>query len=125
MDPIIYDKEIIIPNIYYDFEKWDIRSDAEGPLDSLTTILELNGNLDIELGSHTDCRGEELYNLDLSQKRAQSVLNYLAQKGINAERLSAKGYGESEPFDTCICNNCSEDQHQLNRRTTFKIIQSE
>ena len=125
MDPIIYNKEIIIPNIYYDFEKWNIREDAEAPLDSLVTLLDLNGNLDIELGSHTDCRGEELFNQDLSQKRAQSVLDYLATKGIKAERLSAKGYGESEPFDNCICNNCSEDQHQLNRRTTFKIIQSE
>ena len=78
--------------------------------------------INIQLSSHTDCRGEEQYNTDLSQKRAQSAIEYLMSKGIPASRLVAKGYGETQLVDTCNCEQCDEAQHQKNRRTTFKVL---
>lgn len=114
--------EITLNNIYYDYDKWNIRADAAQSLDSLVDILVKNPTIKIQLSSHTDCRGKDTYNETLSQKRAESVLQYLIQKGIAADRLTAKGYGESVPIETCECTKCTEDQHQRNRRTTFKIL---
>jgi peptidoglycan-associated lipoprotein len=114
--------EITLNNIYYDYDKWNIRADAAQSLDSLVDILMKNPTIKIQLSSHTDCRGKDTYNETLSQKRAESVVQYLIQKGIAADRLTAKGYGESMPIETCECTKCTEDQHQRNRRTTFKIL---
>lgn len=114
--------EITLNNIYYDYDKWNIRADAAQSLDSLVDILVKNPTIKIQLSSHTDCRGKDTYNETLSQKRAESVVQYLIQKGIAADRLTAKGYGESMPIETCECTKCTEDQHQRNRRTTFKIL---
>ena len=74
------------------------------------------------MGSHTDCRGNDRYNTELSQKRAQSAVNYLISKGIPAERLNAKGFGESVPKADCLCSRCNEEEHQENRRTSFRIL---
>lgn len=123
LDKIFYDKEIVLENIYYDFNKWDIREDAEGTLNELAGNLQLNPDIRIQLGSHTDCRGTDRFNLELAQKRAQSAVDYLIEKGIDSGRLIAKGYGESEPAVGCICSRCSEEEHQTNRRTTFRIIE--
>ena len=120
--PLLYDMEIVIDNIYYDFEKWDIRPDARPALDSLAVVLENNPGIRIELGSHTDCRGDDDFNLELSQKRANAAIAYLNEAGISKERLSAIGYGESRPKAVCRCVSCTEDEHQLNRRTTFRIL---
>ena len=125
LDRIFINKEIVLEDIYYDFDKWDIRNDAKPTLNKLARNLELNPNIRIELSSHTDCRGNDRYNLDLSQKRAQSAVDYLVSKGISAERLSAKGFGESAPKADCLCNRCSEDEHQLNRRTAFTILEGQ
>ena len=125
LDRIVYDTEIILSNIYYDFDRWEIREDAEAPLDSLSSILKLNPQLDIQLASHTDCRGEEDYNLDLSQKRAQSVVDYLIDSGIDSSRMNAVGFGESQMKINCVCEDCTEEDHQANRRTTFKILKPE
>lgn len=114
--------EITLNNIYYDYDKWNIRADAAQSLDSLVDILVKNPTIKIQLSSHTDCRGKDTYNETLSQKRAESVVQYLIQKGISADRLTAKGYGESMPIETCECTKCTEEQHQRNRRTTFKIL---
>jgi len=114
--------EITLNNIYYDYDKWNIRADAAQSLDSLVDILVKNPTIKIQLSSHTDCRGKDTYNETLSQKRAESVVQYLIQKGIAADRLTAKGYGESMPIETCECTKCTEEQHQRNRRTTFKIL---
>lgn len=114
--------EITLNNIYYDYDKWNIRADAAQSLDSLVDILVKNPTIKIQLSSHTDCRGKDTYNETLSQKRAESVVQYLIQKGIAADRLTAKGYGESMPVETCECTKCTEEQHQRNRRTTFKIL---
>ena len=114
--------EIVLENIYYDYDKWDIRADATESLELLIDVLEKNPTIKIELASHTDCRGKDAYNEILSQKRAESVVKYLIGKGIDANRLTAKGYGESMPIETCECTKCTEEQHQRNRRTTFKIL---
>ena len=122
LEKIIYDKEIVLNNIYYDFEKWDIRDDAKATLDSLSALINLNPDLKIQISAHTDCRGEFDYNQSLSQKRAQSVVDYLKAKNSSLQRLKAKGYGESSPTVPCPCDSCTEEQHQSNRRTTFTIL---
>lgn len=116
--------EIVLENIYYDYDKWDIRTDATPTLDSLVDLLLQNPSIQIELASHTDSRGTNEYNQDLSQKRAESAVQYLISKGINAQRLTAKGYGESKPMNRCIDGiTCTEEEYQQNRRTTFKILE--
>ncbi|MEL6988200.1 MAG: OmpA family protein, partial [Bacteroidota bacterium] len=122
INPVIYNKEITLENIYYDLNKWDIRRDAEPSLNELAQLLTENPALNIQLASHTDCRAGDDFNQDLSQKRAQSAVNYLINKGIRADRLVARGYGESQPAINCACDDCTEDQHQQNRRTTFTIV---
>ena len=123
LDKIFLDKEIVLENIYYDFDRWEIRNDAEPTLNDLVENLKLNSTIRIQLGSHTDCRGNPRYNEDLSQKRAQSAVDYLIANGIDADRLMAKGYGENELAVNCLCARCTEEEHQQNRRTTFKIIE--
>jgi outer membrane protein OmpA-like peptidoglycan-associated protein/tetratricopeptide (TPR) repeat protein len=123
LDRIFRDQEIVLENIYYDFDEWYIREDAQPTLRELATILERNPEIRIQLGSHTDCRGQDRYNAELSQKRAQSAVDFLIQEGIDPNRLAARGYGESEPAVDCICSRCTEEEHQANRRTTFKILE--
>ncbi|HHB78988.1 MAG TPA: flagellar motor protein MotB [Saprospiraceae bacterium] len=122
LDKIFKNKEIRLENIYYDFNKWDIREDAKPSLDKLAAMLLENPDIKIELASHTDCRGGEKYNRELSQKRADSAISYLISKGIDATRLVARGYGKSQPAVNCVCSKCTEEEHQFNRRTTFKIL---
>jgi len=143
------DKPIELPNIFYDFGKWDLRPESMVSLDKLVETLNDNPNVTIELMSHTDSRDTEEYNLDLSQKRAQSVVQYLIDKGIDPARLSPKGYGESTPkvVDTAIAaqnqflkegttlteqyiNSLSTEEqkeiaHQINRRTEFRVLRTD
>ncbi len=122
LDPIFKNKEIIIENIFYDFDEWAIREDARPPLDQLSAILKNNPQINIQLSSYTDCRGTEEYNLELSQKRAQAAIEYLMSTGIPPKRLVAKGFGKSFLVVECECDDCTEAEHQANRLTTFKII---
>ncbi|MFN8318404.1 MAG: OmpA family protein [Saprospiraceae bacterium] len=122
LEKIYRGKEIVLNNIYYEYDKWDITPEARPALDALVQILKANPSIQIQMGSHTDCRGELTYNEVLSQKRAQSAVDYLVNKGIDITRLSAIGYGETQPNADCLCESCSEAQHQANRRTTFKIL---
>lgn len=122
LNKIYEDKEIILDNIYYDYDKWNIKEEAMPTLDLLVALMKENPQVKIQLSSHTDCRGDDAYNLELSQKRAQSVVDYLIHKGISSQRLIPKGYGETMLIEKCICEKCTEKQHQINRRTTFKII---
>ncbi len=116
--------EIVLENIYYDYNKWDIRQDAMPTLDTLVDLLKQNPEIKIELASHTDSRGTVEYNQELSQKRAESAVQYLISSGIDSERLVAKGYGESKPVNRCVDGvTCSEEEYQQNRRTTFKILE--
>jgi peptidoglycan-associated lipoprotein len=122
MDKIFLNKEIVLESIFYDFDMWDIREDAKPSLDTLYAMLVQNPRVAIELSSHTDCRGDADYNLKLSQKRADSAVNYLIAKGIKEERIVSKGYGKTLPAVDCKCEECTEEEHQRNRRTSFKII---
>jgi peptidoglycan-associated lipoprotein len=108
---------------WYDFDKSNIRPDAAKELDKLVTILIENPTIWIELGSHTDSRGNDQYNQWLSQSRANSAVQYIIDRGIDKSRITAKGYGESVPVNQCTNGVvCSEADHQLNRRTEFKIV---
>ncbi len=107
-----------VRNIYYDYDKADIRPDAALELNKLVEFLKLNNDIKIELGSHTDERGSDKYNQALAQRRAQSAVNYIISKGISKDRITAKGYGEAKPK---FKNAQSEEEHQSNRRTTFRI----
>jgi len=123
LDRIFTNTEITLENIYYDFDESFIRDDAKPTLDELAQNLLLNPNIQIQLASHTDCRGNDRYNEDLSQRRAQAAVDYLISRGVQADRLIAKGFGESNPSVDCLCSRCTEDEHQQNRRTTFAIIE--
>jgi len=123
MIPIEVNKEIEIRNIYYDYNSARIKTAGRAELDKLVVLLKDNDNLLVELGSHTDSRGETKYNQKLSQKRAQSVVDYLASKGVNKINLIAKGYGESKLVNRCKNGvECSESKHQRNRRTELKVV---
>jgi outer membrane protein OmpA-like peptidoglycan-associated protein len=122
LEPVFVGKTFRVDNIYYDLDKWDIRTDAAFELDKLIQTLIDNPLIKIELGSHTDARSSDMYNLRLSQKRAESAINYIVSKGIARERLSAKGYGESELI---VKNAKTEEEHQTNRRTEFKVLEIE
>jgi outer membrane protein OmpA-like peptidoglycan-associated protein len=111
-----------LDNILYDYAKWDIRPDAALELDKLVETLLENATVRIELSSHTDCRGKDAFNLSLSQKRAKSAVDYIVSKGIAKDRVLSKGYGETKPTDACECTKCTEEQHQRNRRTEFKVL---
>lgn len=116
-----------IENILYDLNKWNIRPDAALELDKLVSLLRQYPSMEIEMGSHTDCRATVKYNETLSTKRAASCVEYLISKGISESRLTSKGYGESQLKNGCACegkvkSSCSESEHQKNRRTEFKII---
>lgn len=110
-------KSITLNNIFYDFDKSTLRSESISELDRMVLLMTENPTIKIELSSHTDNVGSDEYNLSLSQDRAQSVVDYLITKGINKDRLVAKGYGESKP----IATNDTDDGRQQNRRTEFKI----
>lgn len=110
--------------IFYDFDKSEIRPDAFEPLDKLVKRLKDNPKITIELSSHTDCRGTDTYNQDLSFRRAKSAKNYIVSKGIKANRIKTKGYGESQPVNKCVDGvPCNDEEYQANRRTEFKVIE--
>jgi len=129
LDKIVIDKAIVLENIYYDLDEDYIRSDAALELDKLVAILEDNPEIKIELSSHTDSRQTAVYNLDLSNRRAQSATKYIIEAGIDTERITARGYGESQLIlsDEKINNlptiEEQEAAHQRNRRTEFKILE--
>lgn len=119
-------KILDIPIIYFDFDKSNIRYDAEIELQKVLAVLNKYPTMNIDIRSHTDCRGLADYNERLSDRRAKSTRQYLIDNGIAAERLTAKGYGESQLVNDCGCeptneSSCSEEEHQLNRRSEFII----
>lgn len=113
----------VLDNVLYDFNKWNIRKDAEQPLDSVVKISKKFPTIHIELSSHTDVRGSAAYNMILSQKRAESAVKYIVKHGVNKARITAKGYGKSQLKVLCPeAGKCPEEVHQANRRTEIKVI---
>jgi len=114
-------QKFTVENIYYDLDKWFIRDDAKESLDNLVQIMK-QYPISAELSSHTDSRATHEYNLELSQKRAEAAVRYIILQGISPSRMNAMGYGETRIVNNCADGvDCSELQHQANRRTEFKI----
>ncbi len=120
LEPLILERSIVLDNIYYDLDKADIRPDAALELNKLVKILKDNPSIRIELSSHTDDRASDSYNDALSQRRAESAVAYIVSQGIDESRLVAKGYGKRQLI---IANATTEEEHQTNRRTEFKVIE--
>lgn len=117
--------EINIQNIYFDFDKHNIRKDAAVELEKIADLmLRTYTSMEIEIGSHTDSRGSFKYNEALGIRRAKSTLNYLLSRGIDPKRIKKiDGYGEYNLVNDCKDGeDCSEDAHQLNRRSVFTIL---
>lgn len=116
------DSLMIIENIYYELNDWKILPDAEPVLNKIIQVMKANPQVVIEINSHTDSRADNKYNLKLSQKRAQSVADYLVAGGIDKKRLKAIGFGETRLLNKCADGTeCTEEEHAANRRTEFKI----
>lgn len=116
-------KTFVLENLYYDFDKHNIRPDAALVLDELVQIMNENPTMKIELSSHTDSRGNDAYNMALSQRRAKAAVDYLISKGISRDRLVAAGYGETRLINECANGvRCTDEQHQANRRTEVKVL---
>ena len=138
-------KPVLIENIFYDFDKATLRPESATALDELIKMLEDNPNVTIELGAHTDMKGTDAYNLNLSERRAKSVVDYLIAGGIAADRLTPKGYGESQPktitkkmaqknpmfkegdvlteeYILALPEDQQEIANQINRRTEFRVL---
>jgi outer membrane protein OmpA-like peptidoglycan-associated protein len=120
-------KLIDIDPIYFDYNKWNIRPDAALELDRIVAVMTAYPDIEIELRSHSDCRGGQKSNMTLSDKRAKSSAIYIVSKGIAKNRITGKGYGESMLVNKCACEGkikteCSEAEHQENRRTEFIVV---
>jgi outer membrane protein OmpA-like peptidoglycan-associated protein len=129
LDPEVKDlsEMVKINPINFDYNKFNIRADAAIELDKIVEVMNKYPNMVVELGSHTDCRGTAKYNESLSDKRAKASAAYIKLKITNPERIYGKGYGENRIMNGCECegkvkSECTEEQHQENRRTEFKVI---
>jgi outer membrane protein OmpA-like peptidoglycan-associated protein len=130
LEPLSLEQEITallgLKSIYYDFDKADLRPDAIIELDKVVRFMNKHPKIEVELGSHTDCRGPAIYNQDLSNRRATNAANYIKARISAPERITYKGYGETQLKVDCPCegrirSKCSDEENQLNRRTEFII----
>jgi outer membrane protein OmpA-like peptidoglycan-associated protein len=124
LQPLIDNDQIVINPIFFDFDKWNIRTDAEYELENIVDVMREHPKMIIKIESHTDSRGSDNYNLKLSDRRAKSTRDYLISRGIAVDRIeSANGYGETQLLNKCSNKvKCTEEEHQLNRRSYFYIL---
>jgi outer membrane protein OmpA-like peptidoglycan-associated protein len=118
LSPIEVGIVVRLKNIYFDFDKTTLKAESFIELNKVVDFLKQNGTVEIEIEGHTDNKGSDEYNLNLSQGRSQSVVDYLAEQGIDRSRLTAHGYGESKPIDT----NDTEEGRANNRRVEFTVL---
>lgn len=118
--PIEIGTVVRLNNVFFDFDKWNLRPESFVELDRVVKLLSENPAIEIELSAHTDSRGSDEYNFTLSDNRARSVMEYILSKGIDPKRLSSKGYGESKP----VVANDTDLNRQLNRRVEFIILKN-
>ena len=118
---VITDKEVILDNIYFEFNKSFITAQGASELDKLVKVMQDYPSMEIFVKAHTDSKGSVAYNAKLSNQRAQSTVQYIISKGIKAERISGKGFGSTEPKISCG-SNCTDEQHATNRRSEFLIV---
>jgi outer membrane protein OmpA-like peptidoglycan-associated protein/tetratricopeptide (TPR) repeat protein len=123
IQPIITETEVILQPIYFDFNKSNITEQGATELDKLVGVMNEYPEMVIFAKSHTDSRGGDKYNMNLSERRAKSTVQYLLSRGISAERISGQGFGESEP--KVICDKCTDEEHAQNRRSEFVIVKKE
>lgn len=117
------DKNVKLENIHYDLDKFFIREDAKPELNKVVQFMLDNPGVKVEIGSHTDSRASDAYNQTLSQNRANAAVDYIVSKGVERSRINAVGYGESRLLNHCADGvTCTEAEHQMNRRTEFKVI---
>ena len=121
IEEIIVEDQIVLNPILFDLDKSNIKAQAAFELDKVVAVMNKYPEMVIAVGAHTDSRATDAYNLTLSEARAQSTVQYIISKGISGKRISGKGYGESQPKVSCG-DNCSEADHQLNRRSEFTIV---
>jgi len=121
--PYEIDKPIVLKDVLYEFNKAELTPDSKEKLDHLYTIMVDNPTIEIELSAHTDSKGNDAYNMDLSNKRAQSCVDYLVEKGVSANRMTSKGYGETRPIapNELAKGKDNPEGRALNRRTEFKV----
>jgi len=122
--PLIKDEQIVINPIFFDFDKWNIRTDAQYELENIVDVMRAHPTMVIKIESHTDSRGTDRYNMKLSDRRAKATQEYLLSRDISPERIeSAIGYGETQLLNKCSNGvKCTEEEHQLNRRSYFYIV---
>jgi outer membrane protein OmpA-like peptidoglycan-associated protein len=118
--PIEIGQIIRLNNVFFDFDKYDLRPESFVELDRVVNLLRENPAIEIEMSAHTDSRGTDDYNFVLSDNRARSVMNYLVEKGISQSRIVSKGYGETKP----VVPNDTDENRQLNRRVEFTILKN-
>ncbi|MBB1140631.1 OmpA family protein, partial [Myroides sp. WP-1] len=121
IEVIVTKDEIILGDIYFEFDRSNITQQGAFELDKLVKVMKRNPQMRIKVGSHTDNRGSATYNQKLSENRAKTTVQYVLSKGIEAYRLESQGYGASAPKIDCK-SNCSEEDHAINRRSEFVII---
>lgn len=119
-EAIVTETEVILNDVYFEFNRSNITQLGASELDKLVEVMNKYPNMVISAKSHTDSRGNDKYNLNLSERRAKSTVQYVISKGIAAERISGQGMGETSP--KVVCDPCSEEQHATNRRSEFLII---
>lgn len=121
---LVVGNQIVIKPIFFDFNKSNIRLDAQYELENIVDVLRANPTMIIKIESHTDSRGRDKYNLSLSDRRAKSTRDYILSRGIKPERIeSAIGYGETQLLNKCSNGvRCTQEEHQLNRRSYFYIL---
>ena len=126
LEPLIIDNQIVINPIFFDFDKSNIRTDAEYELENIVDVMRKHPTMVIKIESHTDSRGRDKYNMKLSDRRAKATRDYLLSRDIDASRIeSAIGFGESQLLNGCSNGvKCSKDEHQLNRRSYFYILKN-
>ena len=124
LEPLIVENQIVLNPIFFDFDKANIRTDAQYELENIIDVMRNNPNMVIKIESHTDSRGGDRYNMKLSDRRAKATMEYILSRGIAPERIeSAIGYGETQLLNKCSNGvKCSKEQHQLNRRSIFYIL---
>lgn len=118
--PIEIGQIVRLNNVFFDFDKWDLRPESYIELDRVVKLLKENPTIEIEMSAHTDNRGSDEYNIKLSDNRARSVMEYIISKGIAPQRITSHGYGETRP----VVPNDTDENRQLNRRVEFKILKS-
>lgn len=118
--PIEIGQVVRLNNVFFDFDKWDLRPESFVELDRVVKLLRENPSIEIEMSAHTDSRGSDDYNFKLSDNRARSVMEYIVSKGIGTNRITSKGYGETKP----VVSNDTDENRQLNRRVEFTILKN-